>query len=137
MNRVTISSTISAPVAKVWEYYTDPAHIVKWNFASDDWHCPHAESDLRAGGTFSARMEAKDGSAGFDFAGVYDEVVPGERIAYTFGDRHALITFAPEGEGTTVTISFDPETINPIERQRAGWSAIFENFKKECEAQRK
>lgn len=131
---ITISTAISAPIAKVWECYTDPAHIVKWNFASDDWHCPHAESDLRPGGKFSSRMEARDGSAGFDFAGVYDEVVPEERIAYTFGDRHALITFTPEGEGTTVTISFDPETINPIERQRSGWSAILENFKKVCEA---
>jgi uncharacterized protein YndB with AHSA1/START domain len=133
MDQITISSTINAPVAKVWEYYTNPAHIVKWNFASDDWHCPHAESNLRPGGKFSSRMEAKDGSAGFDFAGVYDEVVPQERIAYTFGDRHALITFAPEEKGTTVTISFDPETINPIERQRSGWSAILENFKKHCE----
>lgn len=132
-NQITISTTISAPVAKVWEYYTDPVHIVKWNHASDDWHCPHVENDLRPGGSFSSRMEAKDGSVGFDFAGVYDEVIPQERIAYTFGDRHAVVTFAPEGEGTTVAVSFDPETENPIEMQRAGWAAILENFKKECE----
>lgn len=134
VDQITISTTISAPVARVWEYYTDPAHIVKWNFASDDWHCPHAESDLRPGGKFSSRMEAKDGSMGFDFAGVYDEVVPQERIAYTFGDRHTVVTFAPAGEGTKVTVSFDPETENPVEMQRAGWQAILENFKKHCEA---
>lgn len=131
--QITVSTTISAPIARVWECYTDPISIVKWNFASDDWRCPHAESDLRPGGKFSSRMEAKDGSAGFDFAGVYDEVVPMERIAYTFGDRHAVVTFALEGEGTMITVSFDPETENPVEMQRAGWEAILGNFKQECE----
>lgn len=135
-NRITISATVSADTKKVWDYYTSPEHITKWNFADPSWHCPSATNDLAVGGRYVARMEAKDGSYGFDFDAVYTDVVHEERITYTFGGRYATISFVEdEDNGTTeVTISFDPETEHPIELQRDGWQAILNNFKQYTES---
>lgn len=134
-NTITIETNVNAPVEKVWEFWSSPEHITKWNTASDDWHTPHAENDLRAGGKFSARMEAKDGSFGFDFGGVYDEVKTNELISYTLGDgRKVSITFTDEGTSTKITESFEAETQNSVEMQRGGWQAILDNFKKYTEA---
>jgi uncharacterized protein YndB with AHSA1/START domain len=131
---ITIEAIVNAPVAKVWNYYTSPTHIVKWNAASDDWHTTRAENDLRKGGKFLSRMEAKDGSFGFDFVGVYDEVKISELIAYTMDDgRKAKIAFTSAGNQTKMIIDFDTETENPIEMQRGGWQAILDNFKKYTE----
>jgi uncharacterized protein YndB with AHSA1/START domain len=131
--RLTIDALVHSPVGRVWTYYTLPEHIVQWNHASDDWHCPRAENDVRPGGAFSFRMEAKDGSEGFDFAGTYDEVLPNAKIGYQFGGREASVTFLPEGENTRVSVAFEPENENPLEMQRAGWQAILDNFKKYVE----
>jgi uncharacterized protein YndB with AHSA1/START domain len=134
---ITVESTINAPVEKVWEYWTKPAHITKWNNASDDWHTPFAENDLRTGGKFSSRMEAKDGSFGFDFGGVYDEVRDNEYIGYTMEDgRKVKINFTATGNTTKVVESFDAETENSVELQKTGWQAILDNFKKYTEASR-
>jgi uncharacterized protein YndB with AHSA1/START domain len=133
--KVTIQATIDADVEKVWESYTLPEHITKWNFATDDWQCPYAENDLRPGGTYKARMEAKDGSFGFDFEAVYDEVQPRKSLAYTMGDgRRARVDFEETGPSTKVTVAFDAEDQNDVEMQRAGWQAILNNFKKYTEA---
>lgn len=118
--RITIETTLSTSREKAWEAYTNPEHVKVWNHASDDWHCPRAEADVRTGGAFSYRMEPKDGGEGFDFAGTFDEVVPRERIAYRFGDRKAEIRFEEIEGGTRVSVSFDPESENPLEMQRAG-----------------
>jgi len=132
---ITVETTVKAPAEKVWKYWTEPAHITKWNSASDDWHTPSATNDLRAGGTFTARMEARDGSMGFDFAGVYDEVRTNERIAYTMSDgRKVTVDFKANGDETTVTETFDAESTNSIEMQRGGWQAILDNFRKYTEA---
>lgn len=132
--QITVQSKVNAPVEKVWDYWNAPEHIMKWNSASPDWHTPKSENDLRVGGTFSARMEAKDGSFGFDFGGVYDEVVANERIAYTMEDgRKTQITFINHGDATEVIETFDAEGENPIEMQQAGWQAILDNFKKYTE----
>jgi len=134
-NSITVEATIKAPVEKVWQLWSEPEHITKWNSASEDWHTPHAENDLRTGGKFSSRMEAKDGSMSFDFGGVYDEVIPNKSIAYSLGDsRKVKVTFAGNGNETKVTETFDPESTNPAEMQRAGWQAILDNFKKYVEA---
>lgn len=133
MEKIIIETNVHAPVEKVWKYYTEPEHITQWNYADDSWHCPRAENDLRVGGTFVSRMEAKDGGAGFDFEGVYDEVIPNERLVYSFGNRKATVTFMPKADSTRVTVTFDPESENPIDMQRAGWQAILENFKKHVE----
>ena len=128
--RITVEATVHAPIEKVWEYWTGAEHIVKWNNASDDWHTPRAENDLRPGGKFLSRMEAKDGSFGFDFWGVYDEVKKPALISYTMGDgRKAEIIFSPEGANTRIEENFEAETVNPIEMQKAGWQAILNNFK--------
>lgn len=133
-NAITVESTIHAPVDKVWKYWSAPEHITKWCNASDDWHAPHAENDLRTGGKFSTRMEAKDGSFGFDFGGVYDEVVTNKTIAYTMGDgRKVKISFMADGDKTKVSETFDPENENPVEMQRGGWQAILNNFTKYTE----
>lgn len=135
MTPLTVETVINAPVEKVWRSYTEPSEVTQWNAASADWHSPRAENDLRVGGSFNYRMEARDGSEGFDFTGTYTEVVPHEKIAYTMGDgRKVAVTFAPEGEGTKVTTVFDPENENPIELQRSGWQAILDNFKRYVEA---
>lgn len=132
---ITIQATINAPVEKVWKIWVSPEYITKWNNASDEWHTPRVENDLRAGGKFLFRMEAKDGSFGFDFNGVYDEVKPNELIAYTIeGGRKVKVTFASQGSETKVTESFEPENINSIELQQGGWQAILNNFKKCVEA---
>ena len=131
---ITISAIINAPVSKVWQYWTEPSHIIKWNSASPDWHTPHAENDLREGGKFSSRMEAKDGSMGFDFGGTYDKIINHRLIQYTLGDeRKVEIHFAENNGLTEITETFDPETTNTIELQRTGWQAILDNFKKYVE----
>lgn len=131
---ITVENTINAPVEKVWEYWTKPEHVTKWNQASDDWHTPSGTSDLRTGGSFTFRMEAKDGSVGFDFGGIYDNVIPHKYIEYTMGDgRKVKVTFEPKGDRTKLTESFDAETVNSVELQRSGWQAILDNFKKYTE----
>lgn len=132
--KITVENTVNAPVAKVWEFWSAPEHIIKWCTASDDWHTPRAENDLRTGGKFLSRMEAKDGSMGFDFGGVYDMVKTHELIEYTMDDgRKVIITFTANGDSTKVVETFDAEGTNPIEMQRAGWQAIMDNFKKYTE----
>lgn len=131
---VTIQTTINAPAEKVWEYFTNPEHITKWNHASDDWHSPKAENDLRPGGKFNYRMEAKDGSFGFDFWGVYDIVETNETISYTMGDdRKVNINFSGDNNSTTVKSTFEAESSNPVEMQKNGWQTILDNFKKYTE----
>lgn len=133
--KLTVETIVQAPLAKVWSYWTEPEHITKWNQPSEDWHAPRAENDLRAGGAFLTRMEAKDGSMGFDFAGTYDDVKLHETIAYTLGDgRQVEITFVDQGEATKVIEVFDPESENPVEFQKAGWQAIMDSFKRYTEA---
>ncbi|MBS0027734.1 SRPBCC family protein [Chitinophaga sp. 22321] len=132
---ITVSAIVNAPVAKVWDAWGKPEHIVNWCSASADWHVPKAENDLRTGGTFSTRMEAKDGSFGFDFGGIYDEVKTNEIIAYTMGDgRKVHITFEGEGNATKIIETFDAEAENSVEMQQAGWQAILDNFKNYTEA---
>jgi len=131
---LTVATTVNAPVHKVWEAWTKPEHITKWNAASDDWHTPRAENDLRKDGKFSSRMEAKDGSFGFDFGGTYNEVRDNEYIEYTLGDgRKVMIDFKEENNLTHVTERFEAEQTNSIEMQQGGWQAIMDNFKKYTE----
>lgn len=127
--KITVTATINADAKKVWEYYTNPAHIVHWNFADPSWHCPSATNDMKVGGIYKARMEARDGSFGFDFEVVYTAIIPGKQFSYEFGGRTATVTFDDKGDQTTVTVTFDPETVNPIEMQREGWQSILNNFK--------
>lgn len=132
---VTVESLVNAPVEKVWEYWVEPQHITRWNCASDDWHSPRAENDVRTGGNFNIRMEAKDGSMGFDFAGTYDNVKPNEYIEYTLGDgRKVQIAFIAKGKSTQVIESFEAENQHPVEFQKSGWQSILDNFKKYSEA---
>lgn len=127
---ITIEATINVPIEKVWKCWTSPEDIMKWCNASDDWHAPKAENDLRTGGTFLTRMEAKDGSFGFDFEGKYTNVVPLQIIEYILEDgRTVKISFHSEGNETRVIETFDPENMNPADMQRAGWQAILNNFK--------
>ena len=134
---ITVKTNVNAPVKKVWRLWSQPEHITKWAAASDDWHTTKAENDLRTGGKFSSRMEAKDGSFGFDFGGVYDEVRENEYIEYTLGDgRKVTIDFTAEGDKTGIVQTFDPESENPREMQQGGWQAILDNFKKYAEANR-
>lgn len=131
---ITVIATITAPIDKVWNYWTLPEHITQWYFASDDWHAPGAENDFQVGGKFTTRMEAKDGSFGFDFNGIYDEIKTKELISYTMEDgRKASILFSENGNETIVTETFEAENENPIDMQRAGWQAILDNFKKYVE----
>lgn len=131
---ITVSSTIQSPVNKVWDYWTKPEHITKWNAASPDWHTPHATNDLQTGGRFIARMEAKDGSMGFDFGGTYDTVRTNEFITYTMDDgRKVTISFSAEGDTTRVVESFEAESQNSLELQQFGWQSILDNFKKYTE----
>ena len=132
---ITVEATVKAPVEKVWAYWSEPKHITKWCQASDDWHAPYAENDLRTGGNFKTTMAAKDGSFSFDFGGVYDHVQPNKLIQYTMSDgRKVKIVFASNGNETKVTETFDAESENPIEMQRGGWQAILDNFKRYTEA---
>jgi uncharacterized protein YndB with AHSA1/START domain len=134
MEKIIVQAIVNEPVEKVWDIFTKPEHITKWNRASQDWHCPRAENDLRAGGRFTYRMEAKDGSEGFDFSGVYDDVVPQKKIAYTMDDsRKAEVLFEEMGNSTAITVVFDPESENPVELQKAGWQAILDSFKRYAE----
>ena len=133
--KITVETTVNAPVEKVWKSWSEPQHIKNWCAASEDWHAPKAENDLRTGGTFSTRMEAKDGSFGFDFGGVYDNVKKNELIEYTMGDgRQVHVTFSPAGDQTKIVETFDAEATNPVEMQRGGWQAILDNFKKYTES---
>jgi len=132
--KITIKTIINAPVEKVWTYWTEPEHIKKWNNASEDWHTTKAENDLRIGGKFISRMEAKDGSFGFDFGGIYDEVKVYDFIYYTLGDeRKVSITFVRSQDKTEITEEFEAENENSIEMQKMGWQAILDNFKRYTE----
>jgi len=132
---ITVETVVHSPIEQVWEYWTEPKHITEWNAASEDWHTPYAENDLKVGGTFVSRMEAKDGSFGFDFTGVYDEVSKNERISYTIPDgRKVNVEFYSQDNDTRVVESFDAEDSNEAEMQRAGWQAILDNFKKYAES---
>ena len=127
--RVIINAIVNAPIGKVWDSYTNPKHIVNWNFADPSWHCPGAENDMRIGGTYKARMEAKDGSFGFDFEAVYTDIVEGKSFSYGLGDRFVGVEFKDLNGQTEVVTTFDPENENPIELQKNGWQAILNNFK--------
>ncbi len=131
---LTVEATVNAPVDKVWEYWTDPKHVVNWNHASEDWHSPYAQNDLRAGGKFLFRMEARDGSQGFDFSGVYDEVQPHKAISFVMGDGRKIKTlFFSQGNKTKIVETFDAENVYSPEQQRSGWQAILDNFKSYAE----
>jgi len=132
--KVTVSTNVRAPLQRVWEVYTTPDDIIRWNAASNDWHTTKASVDLRAGGSFSSRMEAKDGSFGFDFAGTYTNVVPHRLIEYSFGDRAARVEFAETPDGVKVTVTFDAEETHSLEQQQSGWQAILDNFARHTEA---
>ena len=133
-NAITIETTVNASIEKVWQSWTSPEAIQNWCNASPDWHVPHAANDARTGGKFITRMEAKDGSMGFDFEGVYSEVIPHQSIAYGMADgRQVQITFEDYGNAVKVIETFDPENQNPIEMQRGGWQAILDNFQKYTE----
>lgn len=134
-SKITVQSTINAPVQKVWDLWNTPKHIMNWCYASDDWHTPRSENDLRTGGRFVSTMAAKDGSFSFDFGGVYTDVKTNEFIAYTIDDRRTVqVSFSSDGDKTTVTEVFEAESINPVEMQQGGWQAILDNFKKYAEA---
>ena len=128
-SKITVTATVNADKSKAWDYYTNPIHIVNWNFADPSWHCPSAENDMRVGGTYNARMEAKDGSFGFDFKGIYTEIADGEHFTFEFAERAVNVTFIELGPQTEVRVAFDPENENDIEMQRAGWQAILNNYK--------
>lgn len=132
--KITVAADIKAPIEKVWNAYTQPQHITQWNQASEDWYCPRAENDLRVGGKYNARMEAKDGSFGFDFEAIYDEVETNKKISYNMLDgRNATTEFISEGNTTKVSTTFDPENMNPTEMQQDGWQAILNSFKNHVE----
>jgi len=127
---ITVSAQVSCPPEAAWRYFTDPASITAWNFASPDWCCPHAQNDLRVGGAFSYRMEAKDGSMGFDYEGTFLEVEPPRRLRLALGpEREVVVEFVPNAAGTEVRQSFTPEGEFPVEQQRAGWQAIMDNYR--------
>ena len=131
---ISVQAIINAPIETVWKNWTTPEDIIKWNNASDDWHTTRAENDLRIGGKFFSRMEAKDGSFGFDFGGVYDDVKTHQLIAYTLGDdRKVKITFTSNGNETKVVEAFEAESTHSVEMQHDGWQAILDNFKKYTE----
>ncbi|MBK7530847.1 SRPBCC domain-containing protein [Piscinibacter sp.] len=126
--KIVVSTIVAAPIHEVWRAYTTPEDIKLWNTASADWHTTAASVDLRPGGTFSSRMEAKDGSFGFDFAGEYTKVVPHQLIEYTFGDRVGVVEFSQGVQGVTVTVTFDSESTHSEDQQRTGWQAILDSF---------
>lgn len=132
--KITVQTTVKAPIAEVWRAYTTPEDIKQWNTASPDWHTVKSTVDLRVGGIFSSRMEAKDGSFGFDFAGTYTKLVPNALIEYAFGDRVGVVEFQQGEGGVTVRVTFDAETTHPEEQQRQGWQAILDSFTKHVEA---
>jgi uncharacterized protein YndB with AHSA1/START domain len=131
---ITVSANVNAPMEKVWQCWTEPQHITQWCQASDDWHAPYADNDLRVDGQFKTTMAAKDGSFSFDFGGVYTTVEPNRTIAYVMGDgRKVQINFKQEGEAVQIDETFDPESTHSMEMQRTGWQAILDNFKKYTE----
>jgi len=131
---ITVQTVISAPIESVWKLWISPDDIKNWNTASDDWHTTHAVNDLRIGGKFNYRMEAKDGSFGFDFWGIYNEIILHKRLLATLGDGRIMeIRFISQNDSTEITESFDAEEENPVEFQKAGWQAILSNFKKYVE----
>ncbi|HJW18776.1 MAG TPA: SRPBCC family protein [Flavisolibacter sp.] len=133
--RITVEANINAPIQKVWDYWTKPEHITQWNAASEDWHTPWAENELKVGGKFKARMEAKDGSFGFDFEGTYNEVQEQKYLEYTIADgRKVQVSFSSQGEATQVVETFEAEDTHSIEMQKEGWQAIMDNFKKYAES---
>lgn len=132
--KITVEATVKAPLSSVWKAYTSPADIVQWNAASDDWHTTRSTVDLRPGGAFCSRMEAKDGSFGFDFEGTYTKVVPYSIIEYSFGGRNAMVEFIDGADGVSVRVAFDSEETHSIEQQREGWQSILNRFKKHVEA---
>lgn len=132
---ITVETTVQAPIETTWRLWTEPGHITRWNNASDDWHTPRATVDLREGGRFMSRMEARDGSAGFDFGGTYTTVIPHEKLAYTMDDGRTVSVSFEDRQGATYIIeTFDPETTNPREVQRQGWQAILDNFRTYAES---
>jgi len=132
--KITVETTVAAPIDEIWRAYTTPEDIKQWNAASDDWHTTAATVDLREGGSFSSRMEAKDGSMGFDFAGTYTKIVTNKLIEYSFGDRSAQVEFIDSPKGVKVRVAFDSEPTHSIEQQRDGWQAILNNFTRHVEA---
>ncbi len=135
MTQITVTTLVEAPIEKVWELWTTPEHIMEWNHASDDWHCPAARNDVVVGGKFSATMAANDGSVSFDFEGTYTDIVEHERIEYNMGDsRHVSVTFEEEDGNIRVTEVFDAESENSPEKQQAGWQSILDNFRDYTEA---
>src|SRR4029450_5079829 len=135
--KITVETTVAAPIEEVWRAYTTPEDIKKWNAASDDWHTTAATVDLRVGGAFSSRMEAKDGSMGFDFAGTYTKIIEHKLIEYSFGDRTAQVEFPPAPAGVVVRVAFDSEPTHSVEQQQGGWQAILNNFARHVEAKRR
>jgi uncharacterized protein YndB with AHSA1/START domain len=134
-HKITVSAAINADPEKVWNYYTNPEHITQWNFADPSWQCPSASNDMKVVGKYAARMEAKDGSFGFDFEAVYDEIKNGENFTYTMPDgRQVKVNFKEKEGQTLVDVAFDPENQNPEEMQKGGWQAILDNFKKYTES---
>ncbi len=128
-SKITVQATVKAVTTKVWDYYNNPKHIIHWNFADPSWHCPSSENDMKIGGTYKARMEAKDGNFGFDFEAIYRDIQEGKEFSYEFGGRTARVQFVDNGIDTEVVVTFNPENENPIEIQRGGWQAILNNFK--------
>jgi uncharacterized protein YndB with AHSA1/START domain len=128
--KITVETLANAPIAKVWNSYTTPEDIKQWNTASADWHTTAATVDLRVGGALTSRMEAKDGSFGFDFAGTYTKLIPQQLIEYSFGDRVGVVEFVPTENGVTVRVTFDAESTHSVDQQRDGWQAILNNFAK-------
>lgn len=129
ITKITVQATINADIKKVWNYYNNPEHITQWNFADPSWQCPNAENDMKVGGKYRARMEAKDGSFGFDFEATYSEIIDGEQFTYGLGERNVNVKFNSLSNQTEVIVAFDAENENPIEMQRAGWQSILNNFK--------
>ena len=133
---ITIETLVRAPIDKVWRAYTSPEDIIQWNSASDDWHTTSSSVELRVGGIFSSRMEAKDGSFGFDFAGTYTKIIPNELIEYAFGDRAASVQFMQTSDGVKVRITFVAETEHSVEEQEQGWQSILNKFASHVEAKK-
>jgi uncharacterized protein YndB with AHSA1/START domain len=134
-NKITVQAVINKDIDFIWKLWTEPEHITQWNFASDDWICPTASNDLQINGTFTYRMEAKNGSMGFDFSGKYDQIEYGKKIVYSLEDKREIeIAFSTVNQKTEITETFDAEKTNPLEMQRAGWQSILNNFKKYAES---
>jgi len=136
LKTITLETLVSVSLEKAWETWIQPQHVTQWNFASPDWHCPSAQTDLKVGGKFSSRMEARDGSFGFDFWGIYDEIVPLSLLRITMGDgRKMEVRFEQLNSKVKVTERFETEDLNTAERQREGWQAILDNYKAYAEKQ--